>query len=65
MALITMDTTLCPACGTLAEGQWRGVAESTDGPIELAKIVCLRRHWYLLPVASLERSLAASVDEAA
>ena len=50
-----MDTTFCPECGALAEVQWRDVLESTDGPVEHAKISCLRRHWFLLPVAHLER----------
>jgi hypothetical protein len=52
-----MDTTLCPECGALAEVEWRQVTESTDGPVELAKIRCVRRHWFLLPVAHLERPL--------
>jgi hypothetical protein len=55
-----MDTTLCPECGTLAEVEWRQVTESTDGPVELAKIRCLRRHSFLLPVAHLERSQHAT-----
>jgi len=50
-----MDTTLCPECGALAEVLWRAVMESTDGPVEHAKIGCVRRHWFLLPVARLER----------
>jgi hypothetical protein len=56
-----MDTTHCPECGALAEVQWREVAESTDGPVEHAKVVCVRRHWFLLPVAALERSLAGQL----
>ena len=48
-----MDTTTCPECGALAEVEWRDVAESTDGPVEHAKIRCVQRHWFLLPVASL------------
>jgi hypothetical protein len=51
-----MDTTLCPQCGALAEVQWRDVLESTDGPVEHAKIVCAARHWFLLPVEDLERA---------
>lgn len=47
------DTTVCPECGVPAEVQWRAVLESTDGPIEHAKIVCAGRHWFLLPVAKL------------
>jgi hypothetical protein len=55
-----MDTTLCPECGGLAEVQWRDVAESTDGPVEQAKIRCIHRHWFLLPVAYLERACEAA-----
>jgi hypothetical protein len=47
-----MDLTVCPDCGEVAEIQWRAVLESTDGPIEHVKILCLPRHWFLLPVAS-------------
>ena len=43
--------------GVLAEVEWRQVTESTDGPVELAKVRCLRRHSFLLPVAHLERPL--------
>jgi hypothetical protein len=50
-----MDMTLCPECGALAEVQWRAVMEGTDGPVEHAKVSCVRRHRFLLPVASLER----------
>jgi hypothetical protein len=50
-----MDTTLCPECGALAEVQWRDAIESTDGPVEHAKISCVRRHWFLLPVRNLEQ----------
>jgi hypothetical protein len=64
-ALIFMDLTLCPQCGALAEVTWRGVAESTDGPVEHAKVVCVRRHWFLLPLASLERALGGSSGELA
>ncbi len=51
-----MDMTNCPECGQLAEVEWRDVMESTDGPVEHAKIRCVQRHWFLLPVAVLERS---------
>jgi hypothetical protein len=53
-----MDTTLCPECGASAEVQWRAVLESTDGPIEHVKLRCVRAHWFLLPVARLERTAA-------
>lgn len=48
-----IDTTTCPECGEFSEVQDRHVLESTDGPVEHAKIVCIRRHWFLLPVSTL------------
>ncbi|WP_299519698.1 hypothetical protein [uncultured Serinicoccus sp.] len=57
-----MDTTSCPECGAVAEVQWRDVLESTDGPVEHAKVLCLHRHWFLLPVASLVRPPAPQPD---
>ncbi|WP_130014331.1 hypothetical protein [Serinicoccus sediminis] len=53
-----MDMTSCPECGAVAEVQWRDVLESTDGPVEHAKVLCLQRHWFLLPVAWLVRPAA-------
>ena len=48
-----MDLTVCPECGAQAEVRWRAVLESTDGPIEHAKVLCILRHWFLLPVSDL------------
>ena len=48
-----MDTTTCPECGALAEVEWRAVMESTAGPIEHARVRCVRLHWFLLPVSTL------------
>lgn len=48
-----MDTTVCPDCEAIAEVLWRDVLEGTDGPVEHAKIQCVERHWFLLPVSSL------------
>jgi hypothetical protein len=55
-----MDTTTCPDCGALAEVEWRAVLESTDGPVEHARVTCVRRHWFLLPVASLAAGVTRS-----
>jgi hypothetical protein len=33
--------------------QWRTVLESTDGPIEHARVRCAAGHHFLLPVADL------------
>jgi hypothetical protein len=62
-----MDLTVCPECAEPAEVQWRAVMESTDGPVEHAKVLCVRRHWFLLPTAMLARPRArghAAQDEA-
>lgn len=50
---MSLDLTRCPGCGAPAEVEWRAVMESTDGPVEHARVRCLHGHWYLLPVASL------------
>ena len=48
-----MDLAYCAKCEAVAEVQWRAVMESTEGPIEHAKVLCARRHWFFLPVADL------------
>ena len=55
-----MDTTTCPECGALAEVEWRATVETTDGPVEHAKVRCIDRHWFLLPVASLAAGVGRS-----
>jgi hypothetical protein len=52
--------TTCPECGAPAEIRQRSVLESTDGPIEHATVGCIRRHWFTLPIASLERTVTAA-----
>ena len=49
------DKTTCPECGETARVEWRCVLESTDGPIEHAKVRCEHGHWFLLPVSMLCR----------
>jgi uncharacterized protein YbaR (Trm112 family) len=50
-----VELTVCPECRQPAEVEWRAVLESTDGPVEHAKVLCVRRHWFLLPTADLAR----------
>jgi hypothetical protein len=50
-----MDLTRCPDCDAPAEVVDRFVLESTDGPVEHARVRCVRRHWFLLPVRTLHR----------
>lgn len=56
-----MDLTTCPECGCPADVVWRDVLESTDGPIEHARIRCLQGHWFLLPVERLALASAPTL----
>jgi hypothetical protein len=51
-----MDLTTCPDCDATAEVLDRFVLESTDGPVDHARIRCVHGHWFLLSLQSLERS---------
>jgi hypothetical protein len=53
-----MELTVCPQCTQPAEVQWRDVLAGTDGPVEHAKVLCVRRHWFLLPTAMLGSATA-------
>ena len=55
-----MDMTTCPECGALAEVEFRSVLESTDGPVEHARIRCAQLHWFLLPVSQLTSKTAVA-----
>ena len=50
-----MQFTYCPdpACGAVAEIVDRFALSSTDGTLDHAKVVCLHRHWFMLPAESL------------
>ncbi|CAN5626858.1 hypothetical protein BH11ACT8_BH11ACT8_07680 [soil metagenome] len=48
-----MDTTSCPECAAPAEIEWRAVLEGTDGAVEHARVRCVAKHWFLLPLAAL------------
>jgi hypothetical protein len=40
----------CPTCGLPAEITDRFTLAGAPGPVEHVKVVCVRRHWYTLPV---------------
>ena len=52
---LAMDDTRCPepGCELPAEILDRAILESTDGPIEHARIVCLGGHRFFMPTAML------------
>lgn len=49
MAELALGFTACPECGALAEVVDRDVWESTDGPIEHVKVLCVYRHNFYMP----------------
>lgn len=50
---VQMGLVVCPECRAPAEVQWRSTVESTEGPVEVVKTMCLHRHWFLLPSGDL------------
>jgi hypothetical protein len=53
-----IDLTTCPECGGAAEVEDRSALFSTDGPMEHVRLRCIRRHWFLMPVALLPGAAA-------
>lgn len=51
-----LTTTGCAQCGQLAVVTDRFVLESTDGPIEHLRTLCLARHHLMLSTEMLARS---------
>ena len=59
---LTPDTLVnCPTCGLPAEITDRFTLAGAPGPVEHVKLICVRRHWYTLPVDMLR--LNAPVSE--
>jgi hypothetical protein len=50
----SLDLVDCPECQALARVEWRDTVESTDGPVEIAKVRCLDGHWFLMPSQTLQ-----------
>ena len=40
----------CPTCGLPAEITDRFTLDGVPEPVDHVKVVCVRRHWYTLPV---------------
>ncbi len=60
-----MQFTYCPhpACCALAEILDRFTLQSTDGPVEHVRVLCLNRHRFALPVDSLPARYPEGVEE--
>ena len=50
----------CPTCGLPAEITDRFTLGGAPGRVEHVKVVCVRRHWYTLPVDMVSVSPPAS-----
>ncbi|MDQ6896883.1 MAG: hypothetical protein M3171_09815 [Actinomycetota bacterium] len=44
----------CPECGAPAEVEWADHVATTGDPVELVKLRCLERHWFLMPAEGLQ-----------
>jgi hypothetical protein len=38
----------CPQCDASAEVIDEGTAASTHGPVDMVRVVCVNRHWFLM-----------------
>ena len=38
----------CPQCDATAELIELGRASSTDGPLDIVRVICANRHWFLM-----------------
>lgn len=55
-----MHLTPCPECGLPAEVIDRDVWPSTDGPIVIGRVLCVRRHHFVMPMAQLPTYVSRS-----
>jgi hypothetical protein len=53
-----LQLTICPECGAPAETTDEGHVDSTDGPVRVVRVRCVRRHWFLLAADDLASSNA-------
>lgn len=56
--MITPEFATCPDCGEIAEIRDHFVLPSTDGPVEHVQVLCIHRHCFTLPAATLARLAA-------
>ena len=50
-----MRIVACPQCGLAAEIVDQAVVASTSGPVDIIRLVCVQRHWFLMPLDRLTR----------
>jgi hypothetical protein len=59
---VALSIGACPACGEPAEVIRRGSVVSTDGPIEIIRVICLDGHSFLMNADRLPPRDAPSAD---
>ena len=47
------ELTACPECSAPAQLTGRALLDSTDGPVEHARIRCVRKHLFYMPTARI------------
>jgi hypothetical protein len=57
-----LEITMCPECGAPSEVRLRTMLDSTDGPVEHARILCARGHSFFMPTASLASTADAAPE---
>ncbi|HEY0359524.1 MAG TPA: hypothetical protein VGD11_13150 [Mycobacteriales bacterium] len=55
-----MELVECPECGGAAEAESWSSLSSTGERMEHVKILCVRRHWFLMPRETLMRHTASA-----
>ena len=48
-----MDLVVCPECSEPATVAWTDAVDGSPGPVVMARVDCLGRHWYVLPAERL------------
>jgi hypothetical protein len=61
-AEVALSITACPACGKPAEVIGRGSVVSTDGPVEIIRVICLDGHSFLMDADRLPLRDARSAE---
>jgi hypothetical protein len=51
-----LDLVACPECTMIAAVQHWDQVKSTDGPIDHVKMICVNRHWFLMPADRLPQN---------
>jgi len=52
--LDSIDMVACPECGSPADIAWRATHGGSSGGVDMAKVHCSARHWFLMPADQLQ-----------